>query len=314
MALILVFLKDAQSLIKDFFTFLSYQQRSSSCTVRAYNADLQQFLLFWQKENSVRRTKMQLAEAVNKFLLSLFYNTSISASTIARKISCFKSLQKFLSNKGISFSVDVKYPKVSKKLPTVLSETEILFLLEEVPSLMQKKSFPLRNQALVEVLYSTGLRCSELVNLRVQDVDLEDGVIRVEKGKGSRDRIVVFGSYAKKKLEQYLQSERLVLASFGCPIYLFLGRGGHKLSTRYIQLLLQEMRAYLPSKPMLTPHVLRHSFATHLLNNGASLRIVQQLLGHQRIKTTELYTQVSQKELATFLEENHPIQKMLKSL
>lgn len=307
----LVSFADFNLVAQKFINFISYEKRLSSCSVRAYQSDLHQFISYWSRLNTGRKKKLFLQEAVDEYFLELFYKSALSTKTLSRKIASFKSLMTFAKSSGVHFVLKIQKPKSSTSLPSVLTQDEILFLLDSVTKENYPKPFFERDIAIVELLYSTGIRCSELVNLNLQDIDFLQGLIRINCGKGKKDRYVVFGSFAAANLQTYLAFRKKVPFS-GSKDCLFLNYRGCRISTRAVQNILFNFQQFLPSKKILTPHTLRHSFATHLLANGANLRVVQQLLGHSSLKTTQIYTQVSHSELALFLEEFHPLQVKIK--
>lgn len=305
-----VYFEKTGQLIKDFIDYLNYDRRMSSATASAYISDLSQMMEFWKKEQKPT-TPLSLQDICKKFSLSLFYNKNLSPQTISRKLSSIKTFKKFLQKQGLTLEFEVKNPKVKKKLPTVIEKKDLSFLLDELECEKMNCKFPLRDKAILELLYSTGVRCNELVNIKTSDIDFGDKFIKIIKGKGEKERLVVFGEFAKKALSRYCENERKAMQK-GIVEYLFLNNDGMKMTTRTVQRVLENFRKFLPEEENLTPHTLRHSFATHMLSAGACLRAVQELLGHSNLLTTELYTQISQTQMAEFLEENHPLQKFAK--
>ncbi len=176
--------------------------------------------------------------------------------------------------------------------------------MEELPT-----KYPYRDRAILELLYATGVRCSELSGIQIQDIDVNAKSLRV-KGKGNKQRIVLFGSKAKQALDNYLRYERVDLARKDSSSFLFLNTQGKQLMQRSIQRVCEMFRSFLKIDRNLTPHKLRHSFATHLLNQGVDLRIIQELLGHKTLATTEVYTHVSSAQLARTCDQTHPLNSM----
>ena len=295
--------------IKDFLGFLEVEKNASPHTVRAYDLDLNQLAVFWhrisEKEQNLFNT---FDKIVRRYTVSLFYQ-KITKSSLARKLSTLRSFQHFLQGQGIKLNMNVKTPRLDKKLPIPLTVDEIFFLLDTIKPEDLPTKYPLRDKAIFELLYATGIRCAELVNTKVQDINFEEKCIRI-MGKGRKERIVLFGSKAKKSLEQYLSTERImILKGHECP-YVFLNCTGTKLTTRSVQRTFVMFRNFLKITRKLTPHKIRHSFATHLLNQGADLRIIQELLGHKTLATTEIYTHVSNQQLAKLCDEKHPLNSM----
>ena len=207
---------------QEFLTYLEQEKNVSNHTLRAYRSDLHQFVMFWG-----RIAKQDPAEAVTpdriakRYILSLFYQ-NIAKTTLARKVSCLRSLAAFLKKQGITLDIKIKTPRLEKKLPVTLSIDEMLYLLDQVKATDLPSKYPYRDKAVIELLYATGVRCAELTGMRLGHVDMKDKTIRVT-GKGRKERIVLFGSKAKESLEHYIHHER---ASFGLDAndYLFLVR------------------------------------------------------------------------------------------
>ncbi len=236
------------------------------------------------------------------------FNKKIDKTTISRKISCLKSFEKFLHSQNINLNINLIRPKLNKKLPIYLTIEEVSYLLDQVKPEDLNTNSPYRDLAILEILYATGIRCSELINIKLFHIDLEQKTIRVI-GKGNKERIVLFGDKAKDKLEEYISKERPECEKLNS--YLFLNKDLNYLSTRTIQRVIAKFRAFLKIKRNITPHKLRHSFATHMLNSGADLRIVQELLGHKSLSSTEKYTHVTTKELAELCKTVHPINNII---
>jgi integrase/recombinase XerC len=232
------------------------------------------------------------------------YHKKIDKSSVARKFSCFTSLAKFLRTQGIAIDFNLKRPRLDKKLPTFLSVDEIFYLLDSIPDHALDSKFPTRDKAIFELLYATGIRCSELIAITVADIDFTHKTIRI-KGKGNKERIVLFGEKARNKLRQYITSERPHTTDPTKP--LFLNYREQALTPRSVQRIMQLFRSHLTINKNITPHTIRHSFATHLLNQGVDLRIVQELLGHKTLSSTEKYTHVSLEDLTNLCDTIHPL-------
>lgn len=295
--------------IDDFFTYLEVEKNVSPNTLRAYRGDLKQLVAFWDR---IAKKEPQLADSttqiIRRFIHSLYFK-KISKSSLARKFSCLRSLSSYLKEEGIDLSINVKSPRLSRPLPSILSVDEIFYLLDSIKDTDLPSRFPARDRAVFELLYATGVRCSELVNVKLTDLDFEQKSIMVF-GKGRKSRIVLFGQQAKKVLERYLKEERPFLAGSKNNHFLFLNYAGGSLTSRSVQRICEMFRKFLKVERKLTPHKLRHSFATHLLNQGVDLRVVQELLGHKTLATTQIYTQVSSAELAKMCDDKHPLNNM----
>ena len=294
---------------EEFITFLEVERNLSQHTIRAYEGDLRAFIQFWNsKVAHTEKEQVGLRQVVERYLVSLYYQ-KIDKRTIARKYSTFSSFARFLKSYGITLDFELKRPHIQKKLPVFLSVDEIFYLLDSIPDEKLPSRSPIRDKAILELLYATGIRCSELVAIRFQDIDMPNKTIRI-LGKGNRERMALFGKKAKHKIQEYLLKERLPAEHQSDP--LFVNNRNGMLSTRSIQRILEMFRAFLKIDKQLTPHKIRHSFATHLLNQGTDLRVVQELLGHRTVTSTEQYTHVSLDDLSRMCNEIHPIKRMLK--
>lgn len=292
----------------DFLSHIEIERRMAYNTQRAYASDLKQFLHFWELLSQEEKESLSPRQIVERYLVSLFYK-KIDKSSIARKFSCFKSLEKFLRVAGITLNFKLKRPRLDKKLPVYLSVDEIFYLLDTVTTSQLPSSRPLRDKTLLELIYATGIRCSELVSIQFKNLDLENKTIRI-LGKGNKERIVLFNDKAKLKIIEYIEQERPPVTN--SEEFLFVSTRANRLSSRSVQRIFEMFRGFLQLGRQLTPHKIRHSFATHLLNQGADLRVVQELLGHKTLASTEKYTHVSLDNLATMYNKIHPLHAILK--
>jgi site-specific recombinase XerD len=294
---------------ESFITHLEVERHVSMHTIRAYESDLRSFIDFWEyripKED---QKKLGLRQIMERYLVSLYYK-KIDKQTIARKYSSFTSFAKFLTTYGINLNLTLKRPRIDKKLPIYLSVDEIFHLLDSIADNELPSKHPIRDKAIFELLYATGIRCSELVNIKLRDIDMQQKTIRI-LGKGNQERIALFGDKAKLKIHEYLLQERGAIISTDEP--LFINKQRNPMSTRSVQRVFEMFRTCLKIDKHITPHKIRHSFATHLLNQGVDLRVVQELLGHKTISSTEKYTHVSLDDLSRLCNEIHPINRILK--
>ena len=271
--------------INEFHNYL-FSKNYSENTILSYINDLYFFYEFVKKElvNVVEDDIRDYLEYLN---LKKEKTTSIS-----RKISTFKSFYKFLY---INNYIDKKeyplsrisYPKLEKKLPKFIYYNDLLEMIEE----SSKGKEGLRDRLIIEMLYATGVRVSELVNIKINDIDFNNRRIIV-CGKGNKERIVYYGEYAMKVMNEYLDSRE-----YKSNEYLFLNNRGEQLSDRGVRYIIDNIMKKLSVKTHVTPHVLRHTFATDMLNNGCDIKVVQELLGHSSLKTTEVYTHVTNDRL-----------------
>lgn len=295
--------------MKDFIAFLEVEKNSSLHTVRAYQSDLKQLYQFWllieEKEKAIKHS---FDKIMRRFATSLFYK-KISKRSLARKLSCLRSFQNFLKAQGIKLGLQIKSPRPDKKLPITLSVDEIFYLLDSLKNETLPTKSPLRDKTIFELIYATGVRCSELVGITLSDINFEERTIKV-MGKGRKERLVLFGSKAETSLHSYLHDERPSLLKNKTEKHLFLNNNGGQLTQRSVQRIFEMFRKFLKVDRKLSPHKIRHSFATHLLNQGVDLRIIQELLGHKTIATTEIYTHVSNQHLAQMCDEKHPLNNL----
>jgi len=268
---------------EEFLNHLRAERNVSAHTYRAYKTDLKQFLLFWKRIDN--NNLFTVRRIIERYLVSLFYK-KIDNKTIARKFSCFSSFEKFLKQKSITLNLHLKRPKITRKLPIYLTLDEIFLLLDTIQNDQLPTKFPYRDRAIFELLYATGIRCSELAHVTAADILHSQKSIRIF-GKGKKERMVLYGSKAAKSMELYLMHERR-------PIifqneHFFLSNSGKPVDDTHIRNIIIMFRRFLPIQRPLTPHKLRHSFATHLLQKGMDLRMIQELLGHKTLASTEIY-------------------------
>lgn len=272
-----------------FVTALGEEKNLSSHTVRAYESDLRQCSEYWEKLEQQTEQTFQLGTLIERYLTALT-RKKIDAASIARKISCLRSFEKFIETTyQIRLELNLKRPKVPYKIPEPLTVDEIWYLLDGLPEEKMDTPYPSRDKAIFELLYATGIRSSELVAVRIKDINFAEKTIVIRNPK-KKDRIVLFGSACEKKLLRYIQTERAVIKH---PAeYLFLNYRNEPLTTRSLQRICAKFQQFLSAKKAITPHQLRHSFAVHMLNQGADIRTVQELLGHASLTSTEKYTEL----------------------
>lgn len=301
---------------EDFLKYIANEKNLTTNTVRAYKGDLEQFLLFWDQLPDADKTHLGTRQIIERYLVSLFYK-KIDKATIARKFSCFKSFERYAQRYAqMDLNLSLKRPRLDKKLPLYLSVDEMVHLLDNIKDSELPTSLPLRDKAILELLYATGVRCSELVGICLDDIDHGNKTIRIY-GKGRQERIVLFGAKALEKLQLYIEKERPLSVRIqthkGKPEddHLFLNSNGTPLTSRSVQRIVAMFRPFIHLERPITPHKIRHSFATHLLNQGADLRVVQELLGHKSLASTEKYTHVSLEDLAHMCDTLHPIHGLM---
>ncbi|MBQ3142685.1 MAG: tyrosine recombinase [Bacilli bacterium] len=275
-------------LINKFELFLTVEKRYSSFTIKEYIYDLKKFNEYIKKDFAKVKE-----EDIIKYIKSIFYK--LEPTSINHIISSIKSFYKFLVNDQEfknNPSLNIEVLKLSKRLPKYLTKDK----MEKLLKINLNNSLDYRNKAIIEVMYATGLRVNEIVNLEIKNIDLNNMIIRTFT-KGNKERIVPFNDEALKYLELYLNYHREVLLKKKTNNYLFLNNRGERLTTNGLRNILKRIQKINNIDDYLTPHVIRHSFATHLLENGADLRSIQELLGHENITTTEIYTHLSNEKL-----------------
>ena len=283
--------------IEEFIDYLRFEKKYSENTISSYQIDLKKANNFFEK-NFPDLTKKDIQNYIQKL------SKNENASSISRCISTLKSFYKFLElNKYTKINplTTITNPKTAKKLPKVLSEEEINKLLD----INLKTDFDYRNKAMLELMYSSGLRVSELINLTINDIDLNNASVRIF-GKGAKERIVPLDDYAIEALNNYILYHRTPLFKHGENNYLFLNNHGTKMTRQGFFKILEKIAKEKGIKSELSPHTLRHSFATHLLKHGADLRSIQELLGHSDISTTQIYTHITNERLQKNYKDFHP--------
>ncbi|MDR3646138.1 MAG: tyrosine-type recombinase/integrase [Candidatus Babeliales bacterium] len=304
-----MFLSEFKEREIEFLVYIDVEKNLSDNTKKAYKNDLDQFIKFWEQIVEKDSNEIPIRQAIERFLVFMFHK-KIDKSSIARKISCFRSIERFLtSSAGIKLNFNLLRPKLNKKLPIYLTIDEISHLLDNIKNEDLPTKKPLRDKTIFELLYATGVRCSELVNIKLSDIDFDNKLIRVY-GKGRKERLVLFGDKAKNKLIEYINLERE--QSENLNEALFHNNRNEILTSRSIQRIIEMFRKFLQIERKITPHKLRHSFATHMLNQGVDLRIVQELLGHKTLSSTEKYTHVTMTELSKVCDDLHPLNSMFK--
>ena len=281
--------------IKSFLYFLLYERGYSRNTLDAYEVDLKELLEFVANKglSLITLEKEDISEFINSLSERGFTN-----NTIIRKLAAVRTFYKYLLNEGIIEEDLVSFldtPRKEKKIPRVLFEPQVEELLEQ--TLLKEERY-LRERSILELLYSCGLRASEVVSLTLNDVNLQEGYVRV-RGKGNKERIVPLGSKATEAIKMYLDQRKYIKEN-----KLFLNHRNRGLSRQSVWLIVKQFANNVGLD--ISPHTLRHSFATHLLDNGADLRVVQELLGHSSISTTQIYTHVSNRKLKEEFDMAHP--------
>ncbi|MFD1018566.1 site-specific tyrosine recombinase XerD [Thalassobacillus hwangdonensis] len=292
-----------QHALEDFFHYLTVERGLSDNTIKSYKRDLNQYQTFLSASLQLESWEDVTRNQIMRYLHHL-NDQDRSAATIARLLSSVRLFHQFLVREklaGQDPSLHIETPKKDRKLPKVLSSDEVEKLLQ----LPGDDPLTIRNRAMLEMLYATGLRVSELMGLKVTDLHLTMGFVRC-MGKGSKERIIPLGDMAKEAVEDYLDRARSPLVKGKRTEELFVNQHGRPLSRQGFWKILKAIAVQAGVKKEITPHTLRHSFATHLLENGADLRAVQEMLGHADISTTQIYTHVTKTRLKDVYRSYHP--------
>lgn len=290
--------------IGDFLNFLTVEKGYSRNTIDAYRNDLVQFSKFLEAQHVDDWPKVT-KDHLTTFILDM-KQREYSSSTVARKVAAVRAFLHFLVSENIigsDPSENLDSPSVTKRLPRPISQEEIEALLAAPDT--EKGIRGIRDKALLELLYATGMRVTEVVSLDVEDINLASSTIRC-LGKGAKERIIPIYPKAVQALEDYLEHGRLTLIRDADEKALFVNHRGERLTRQGLWLIIKRYVKQVGISEMVTPHTLRHSFATHMLNGGADLRNVQKLLGHANISTTQIYTQVTNKHLREVYDDAHP--------
>lgn len=286
-----------EELINLFCTYLLIDKNYSQNTIDSYRRDITMFDKFAKK--NIKNIDSNIIKDYLKYLKENNHNER----SIARNISSLRSFYKFLiinNYVDINPMESITTLKMAKKLPNVLS-------IEEVNKILDIKitdNYSIRNKAMLELMYASGLRVSELINLKTYDIDINEDIVRTI-GKGSKERIIPIGDYAKEAIIDYLNI-RYTFLKKEINDYLFLNNHGKKMTRQGFFKIIKSIAKEKGIKKELSPHTLRHSFATHMINNGADLRTIQELLGHSDISTTQIYTHISTEKLKNTFENFHP--------
>lgn len=285
-----------------FLSYLKYQKNYSSHTIINYENDILDFMKFLEKEHLKLNT---VSYSDIRFYLMDLYNKNYSRNSVSRKLSSLRSFYKYLLRKDYVKEnpfLLVSSPKKEQKLPKFLYYQELEKLFD-----FPDTNLPLgqRNLLILELLYATGMRVSELVNIKLNDIDRFNNIIRVV-GKGNKERLVSYGAYCEDILDLYLKDGRNKLLKNNDTDILLLNNNGRPLTDRGVRLILENILKQVSINSHVSPHVLRHTFATHMLNEGADLLTVQELLGHENLSTTQIYTHVTNEKLREVYLKAHP--------
>jgi len=287
-----------RALSKEFYKYLEVEKNAAFNTRRAYKGDIEEFLKFvdnYPDENVDHQT-------IRAYIVTIYKN--LKKSSLSRKISSIKVFFKFLKRKGYTnenTALVIKNPRVEKHLPKFYTIDEMFHFLDFLP---REGRLHIRNRAIFELMYSTGMRAQEVLNLNVGNLQLEERWVKV-RGKGGKERIIPFGEKAKDALEEYIKILK-EKGGYSAHKPLFINRWGNRLSYRGLLKIMKKHQIRAQLFKNLSLHGIRHSFATHLLDSGADLRSIQELLGHTKLSTTQKYTHISMDKLMEIYDKSHP--------
>jgi integrase/recombinase XerC len=295
-----------QSCLAEFLRHLAIERNASAHTVKSYREDLQQAVeYFGQMLGSADAPVARITTRQVRAYLAWLHEQKYARSTIARRLAALRSWFRFLCRQGTlttSPAEGLRSPRQEKHLPHFLAENH---LAELVAAPADADKLGARDRAILETLYSAGLRVSELVGLNLDDIDVDAGVATI-RGKGRRERLAMLGKPALKAVKQWLEVRQSALKNKGASPAVFLNKNGTRLTVRSVGRLLNKYLLRAGIDPRTSPHTLRHSFATHLLDHGADIRSVQELLGHRSLSTTQIYTHVTTRRLQESYRQAHP--------
>lgn len=291
-----------EDLVLKFLTFLEKDKRRSLNTLQSYRRDIEQYITYLS-EMKIHNIANTNKTTVIAYLLHL-QKKGRATSTISRNLASIRSFYQYLTKNGIISSdptEELESPKVEKKLPQILSTKEVELLLEQ-PKCDDLKGY--RDKAMLELLYATGIRVSELICLNVSDVNIEMGFIKCNKG--TRERMIPIGSVSIQALNEYLTKSRNLLIQKSDEKALFVNVNGKRLTRQGFWKIIKQYKNQAKINKDITPHTLRHSFAAHLLENGADLRSIQEMLGHSDISSTQVYAQLAKNRIKEVYKKTHP--------
>ncbi len=294
------------SAVKSFLNYLKVERNASALTIKSYADDLTHLSEFFQEQSGRVPVPVEVDVSQLRGYVAYLHECGYAQATVARRLACLRSFFRYCNREGIcdkNPARPLRTPRAGRKLPHFLTTDEVGKLLIAPPGNVNDG---IRDRAILETMYSAGLRVAEVVALSMKDLDRPQGILRV-LGKGRKERIAPVGSYALKALAQWIAVRKPdTTAEASDQEALFLNRFGRRLTTRSIGRMLEKHIATAGLAKQTSPHTLRHSFATHLLDGGADLRSVQELLGHKSLTTTQIYTHVSTRRLREAYEAAHP--------
>ena len=297
-----VVIMQSQSMVDKFVGFLENDKRLSINTLQSYKRDVDQYITFL-KDMNLKSIESTNKTTVIAYLLNL-QKKGRATSTISRNLASIRSFYQYLSRINVieaDPTVNLESPKIEKKMPQILSTKEVELLLDQ-PKCIDLKGY--RDKAMLELLYATGIRVTELISLDIEDINLEVGYIRCNKG--ARERVVPIGTMAISSIKDFLDKARHLMIQDVSEKSMFVNINGHRLTRQGFWKIVKQYKNLAKISKEITPHTLRHSFAAHLLENGADLRSIQEMLGHSDISSTQIYAQMAKNKINDVYKKTHP--------
>jgi len=288
------------SYLERFINYLQFEKRFSSHTIVAYKNDINQFIVYSEKAYNLNLIEEINHLIIRSWVVSLM-ESKMSARSVNRKITTLKTFYKFLLRENVVSAnpmLKIQSPKTSKKLPIFIEKTSMDVLLDNIE--FEDDFFGRRNQLIIELFYATGMRLSELINLKQRDVDLHACQLKV-LGKRNKERIIPFNNELKHKIDKYIALKPEIKNE-----YLLINDKGKKLYEKFVYRLVNNYLSQVTTVQKKSPHILRHTFATHMLNNGADLNAIKELLGHANLSATQVYTHNTVEKLKNIHKQAHP--------
>ncbi len=291
---------------QDFIDYLKYEKRVSPHTVTAYEHDLSRFFSYLEEKLEINQLSDVHTEDIRSWIISLLEDESLQAKSVSRMISAVKAFYRYklkIKELSVNPTLTIQSPKVPKKLPQYVEQKDMEHLFSDIPF---EDSFEgLRDRTILELFYATGMRLSELLNLKVQDIHFQDNTIKV-LGKRNKERLIPFGNRLSELLTMYLGNLEKKFVDGTKNNYIFVTDKGEQLYPKAVYRIVRKYLDMVTTIDKRSPHVLRHTFATHLLNNGADLNAIKTILGHSSLAATQVYTHNSIEQLKSIYKQAHP--------
>ena len=291
---------------EDFIDYLQYEKRVSPHTVTAYGIDLSQFFQFLEERLEIHQLSDVHSGDIRAWVISLLEDESLEARSVSRKISAVKAFYRYklkIKELTVNPTLTIHAPKLPKKLPQYVEQRDMEHLFNDIPF---EESFEgLRDRTILELFYATGMRESELLNIKVQDIHFQDNTLKV-LGKRNKERIIPFGNRLSELLTLYLENLQKKFSDGTENNYIFVTANGKQLYPKAVYRIVRKYLDMVTTIDKRSPHVIRHTFATHLLNNGVDLHAIKTILGHSSLAATQVYTHNSIEQLKSIYQQAHP--------